>query len=431
MKKGIGLLLVLGMLVGAAACDYSEDETNIYGPVNRAEDITARPATFTNSVTSLAFTTFSSTTLISDDVEWYVDNFWYNGVVTDATMAYVKFTSSYSMTYSSWNDAFDSYGMLNVIAGGLGQPYNGVTTGVEFEDWNRELVFGAQNLMGVDVTRKLYANPNGSHPEHNDFLRWLEILTNNTGSPLTVNVVIGGDMGSDDATRVVATSDDDAIPEPGDDWFITKENTSIYTSSLDPIVVHLVDGSMGYSEVDNLIAAWTSSMGTLPILSFWTTGWSTTPYATSTMTQSAYTDAVLYSWTGVTLEPGETKVLMHLALLSAPNAMWYSTGTGEAIEAAKNVMQAGAEVIAGMDADELNAVVNWPAAKKNCNIQGPAGAVDAGVLVGAVNETTDATAQSYSLPDGSFGICLNAAEGDWIQIWVDGRRIKRVKATAE
>lgn len=429
MKKGIGLLAVLVMLAVIASCDYSSHDKTILGPLAAKEKITARPATFDTSVTSETWTTYSTADLYSDDMDVEADDtpsYRGKGIVDWITIAYANFNSSgEDLTYSSIGGGLSSYGFLHILNGNQGQPYTEHTTGVVMEDADHEMKYPVQNMVGgLDVSRKLYVNPWGSVFTKDDFVRWLEILTNNTGSPITVDVVIGGYMY--EGNQVRASSDGDGVAEAEDDnWFI-MDDYSIWTSS-QILVGILMDGSMGYSEVDNIVAA--TSTGT--VLNFWATGWTTSAYDTSTMTMTPGSQSVLFTWTGVTLNPGETKILMHLANLTPQYVNLWSKGAPDAIEGAQMLDSAPPEVVASMDADEINAVVNWPAARKNCNITGPEKSVAAGVLVTALNETALTTAQSYSLPDGSFGICLDAAEGDMIKLTVDGKLVRRVKVTEE
>jgi len=134
----------------------------------------------------------------------------------------------------------------------------------------------------------------------------------------------------------------------------------------------------------------------------------------------------------VTVNPGETKILMHLELLQLPWAVvdknFASAGLQDAIKTAQMDSSAPAEIIKGMSADEINNVTNFPAAAHNCNVTGPAKSVKPGVVVEVDNETAATSASSYSLPDGSFGVCINAAEKDVIKIYADGKLKKTMKA---
>ncbi|GEM_PF-3309941 len=390
-------LAFAGMMIG---CDDSSGR----------DPITASAATYQSSTTSTTFTAFSSTTWTYDVVEWSgIDS---QGAVTEATIYYDPITG----TTTAATDAFDTIGLLHIQDDTYGQPYNPQTTGVVLEDSDRELVLPAQNLMGIDVERKLYANPTATHEGKDAFMRWLEILTNNTTEPITVNVVIGGDLGSDDSTEIIGTADGDLIVEDGvDNWFITGDDTVSGTFG-DPIVGHLLDGSLAFDGVDNLVTFTTTGQTGFY---YSTTGYTTTPYTVTTMTTLSHSpEDLIYSWTGVTLATGETKIIMHLEILTLENTLsTQSAGLPDAIDAAEALESAPASVVAGMDADEINAVVNWPAARNNGNVLGVANSVTANTLVTVTNVTQDTTAQSYSLSDGSFGVCIDAAVGD--QILVD------------
>lgn len=360
------LVLMLALVVFAVGCGGGDDNEATTSPY-----ITATAANFPAS-TPTPITTFSSTTLSNSWVEW--SSISSQGAISDGTLMWTTVTTGGITNGYSNSDAFDTYGLLHVhadVSGTMmGQPYNPVFTGVAFEDNSYELAFPVRNLMGADVSRKVYANLDANYTNKQFFARWLEILTNNTPNPITVNVVIGGNVGSDSNTQVVASQDGDLLPEADDNWIVTGDHTASATVFWDPLVGHLFDGNGGADGMDNLVGLVTTS----PIaLSFWTTGWTVTPYNVSTMTMALSTDSLVYSWTGVELQPGETKAIMHLALLGVGNVVpGVSNGLSDMTASSDALVNTPPAVLAGMDADEINAVVNWPLAVLYCNVRGAA-----------------------------------------------------------
>jgi hypothetical protein len=79
------------------------------------------------------------------------------------------------------------------------------------------LVTNTQTLAGLNVSRQVTVPNTGSQ----DFARTVDYFQNPTSSPITTTVHIAGNLGSDAATRVFATSSGDSSPSPNDIWFGT------------------------------------------------------------------------------------------------------------------------------------------------------------------------------------------------------------------
>jgi hypothetical protein len=79
------------------------------------------------------------------------------------------------------------------------------------------LVTPNQTLSGLNVSRQVTVPNTGSQ----DFARTVDYFQNPTSSPITTTVHIVGNLGSDAATRVFATSSGDSLPSPSDEWFGT------------------------------------------------------------------------------------------------------------------------------------------------------------------------------------------------------------------
>ena len=72
-----------------------------------------------------------------------------------------------------------------------------------------------------------------------DFARTIDTFTNSTGSAITTSVNIVGNLGSDAATNVFATSDGSGIVSPNDQWIGTDDASD---GSGTPAVIHFIHG---------------------------------------------------------------------------------------------------------------------------------------------------------------------------------------------
>lgn len=117
-------------------------------------------------------------------------------------------------------DAFDTFLEIDDVDDGTTSPTFPNQANADLED-DREVVYGPENLVGLDVTRKVYV------PEEEDlgFARWLDIFENNTGSDITVFVLIEGDLGSDEDNPFVLESDTgDLFVSTADLWWINCQD---------------------------------------------------------------------------------------------------------------------------------------------------------------------------------------------------------------
>lgn len=175
-----------------------------------------------------------------------------SGAASEASFSHAvnATTSGGGTTASSLNDAFDGYNNLclsfdNSVApcevdnenfaiysnnGQVTTECLGPVSGV-----NRQVVFNPQDIGNIRVQRKVFV------PDNDQFARWLNIFTNTGGSPQTVTAVISNDLGSDNNTVVVTSSNGNASAEPTDSWVTTFQNYSGNTST-DPRLGHVVQG---------------------------------------------------------------------------------------------------------------------------------------------------------------------------------------------
>ncbi len=187
------------------------------------------------------------------------------------------------------SNAFDGLNRLQVNGSSFAP-----TASLVLVDENRTLATSAQSLSSLNVSRKVTVPNSGSQ----DFARTIDVYTNPTGSPITTSLVSFGNLGSDAATTVFATSDGDLIVEPTDLWFGTDDANA---SGGTPALVHLLHG----------------------------------PFGLQPSSVSVIEDNVQWSYS-LTVAPGETKRIASFTVLGttrqqaidAANALVTSTGFG-------------------------------------------------------------------------------------------------------
>lgn len=130
-----------------------------------------------------------------------------------------------------------------------------------------------QTMSGLTVSREAFV------PSTEHWARYLDVLTNPTGSPITVSVRIGGNLGSDSSTVCFNTSDGDSVFDIGDIWLMTNDDGD----HSDPSLGH-VFASHGAAE---------------HVSSVYCLNGDDNPY---------------YEWGNVIINPGQTKVFMHYAV---------------------------------------------------------------------------------------------------------------------
>lgn len=127
------------------------------------------------------------------------------------------------------SDAYDGGHLLSIDNTGFVNFRQAVT-----EDNGREFRIGSQTINTLQVSRKAFVSDNEA------FIRYLEILTNPTGSDINVTVRLNTNLGSDASTRLVATSNGDSVVTAADDYLITDDSTSEGVG--DPAMVHVFSG---------------------------------------------------------------------------------------------------------------------------------------------------------------------------------------------
>ncbi len=175
--------------------------------------------------------------------------------------------------------------------------------GAATEDNGREVVLGSSApVEGLEITRKIYI------PENQSWARFLEIVTNVSDAPINYTVDIETNLGYDGDTVVVATSSGDTNFTTDDLWIVTDDSSD---SGGDPTLLHLIAGLGGEG-------------------------------ATRTSLNS---DRLSYEY-DLTLAPGETQIVMHLAA--------QNQNLADAQAKARNL-----DWVAGMSASEKQQLVNF------------------------------------------------------------------------
>ncbi len=221
------------------------------------------------------------------------------------------------------NNAFDGLNRLQVN----GVDYTPLAAQtITTADNNRTVVTPVVAMSGLSVSREITVPNAGSE----DFARTIDVFTNSTGSDITVPVRIVGNLGSDGATTVFATSDGDTIVEPTDTWFGTDEADGSGT----PAIVHSFRNTYGKVPTnvqvvgDNVVldysltvpAGQTASLAHFTVLA--------TTRATAITAVGALTAGAQFAGqAGQFLTAGEQASLANFTIGFAPTALSLSTTT--------------------------------------------------------------------------------------------------------
>ncbi len=289
---------------------------------------------------------------------------------------------------------------LDVISGATATRFGGASFAT-VEDKGREISVHQDNVGGLSVTRKVFV------PAAGYFARYLEILTNPTDAPATVDVRVSShilrDNGSDAAPAIITTSSGDGQLDVADQptrdrWVVIDD-----LQPGDPFVVQglpatafVFDGSNGARAVSS--AAFAASDPLIPL----------------------GPRELGYQWSAITIQPGATVALMHFAV--------QETTRPAAQGAAERLLQLPPEALAGLSPEELAEVENFavpqdgvsalaPLAPLTGTIGGRALASDASTPVGAVpvrfqsgNILFGRTYQTTTAADGSFSFASTTTD---------------------
>jgi IPTL-CTERM motif len=190
-----------------------------------------------------------------------------SGAMSEAsyTQAVAATTLNGGTTSSTLNDAFDGYNSICISPTGAtgpcqtgkpgrsgaraktALPAKGFPTYVMYnqngpattECNGRQVVLPPQTIAVVNgtiqVSRKVFV------PSNDSFGRWLNIVTNPGTSPVTFNLIVFHNLGSDSNTKIVTSSNGNNTAETSDTWINSFQNYSGTTSS-DVRLGHVLQG---------------------------------------------------------------------------------------------------------------------------------------------------------------------------------------------
>jgi uncharacterized repeat protein (TIGR01451 family) len=241
----------------------------------------------------------------------------------------VASTAGGGVTNSTLSDMFDGYqGMCVSFTNATGPCQTGnlaysfynqngaaafdATVPVGATCTNRQIALPAKTIGALSVRRKIFV------PTNDQFIRWMDLFTNTSASPVTFTMITSNNLGSDANTRIVSSSNGDNVAQTTDTWVSTFQNFSGTTSS-DPRIGHVLQGIGAPTPVANIYFA----------------DGDDNPYW-------------VYS---ITLAPGQTKTILNFA-------------TGQGTKAAANAKAAALALLPAnatqcMSATELGQVVNF------------------------------------------------------------------------
>jgi 5-hydroxyisourate hydrolase-like protein (transthyretin family) len=226
--------------------------------------------------------------------------------------------------------------LLDIIAGGTPVRFTGAGIPTT-ENGGREIATRQSGVAGLNVTRKMFV------PSAGYFGRWLEILSNPTAAPITVDVrvtsLVGTNLAAHPVASIIATSSGDTVldvtsPDTADRWIVlddAKDNDPNLpiggaADSGIPAVAFVFDGAGG---------AQRAGQATLTIDP-------NSSLARNTMT---------YTWQSVTIPAGQSVALMHFGVRQMSRA--------GATASADRLAQLPPEAIAGLNPDEIPLVRNF------------------------------------------------------------------------
>jgi uncharacterized repeat protein (TIGR01451 family) len=131
-------------------------------------------------------------------------------------------------------NAFDGMNRLQVG----GADYAPAVAAANLADSGQSVLLPSQTLAGLAVSRKVTVPACGTQ----DFARTIDSFTNSTANSITTTVTIVGNLGSDAATTVFATSDGTGVVSPNDQWIGTDDATD---NGGTPAVISFIHGPLG------------------------------------------------------------------------------------------------------------------------------------------------------------------------------------------
>jgi hypothetical protein len=290
-----------------------------------------------------------------------------SGAMTEAsyTAAVAATTLNGGTTSSTLNDAFDGYNAICVSATGTGPcpskgggggkglgattalptkgaaatyiPYN-LNGPATTECGGRQVVTPVQTMnLGtstIEVSRKIFV------PSNDSFGRWLNIVKNTGAAPVTFNLITANNLGSDDNTEIVTSSNGNNTAEITDTWITSFQSYSGTTSS-DVRLGHVLQGPGASNPVTFI---------------FFADG-NESPY-----------------WTyNITLAPGETRIIANF-VVGQPSKAAAATKSAQLVGLPANAVQC-------LTPAERNAITNFGPVAPPVPTLGQTGLVALGILL--------------------------------------------------
>lgn len=271
-----------------------------------------------------------------------------SGAASEAsyTHAVTASTSAGGTTVTTLSDAFDGYYSIAIslddsvgpVSTGSASYYiynqNGVGT---TECSGRQVVLNPQVLNGIQVSRKIFV------PANDAFCRWLNIFTNQDSVARTFNVISCNNFGSDSNNIITNTSDGDTTAELTDTWVTTMQNYTGSTSP-DPRLGHIMWGPGAPTGLVNI--------------------------------NFANGDDNPYWAYRLTLQPGQTAIIMHFAV-AQPSKAAADAKCAQLVALPVNATQC-------MTATEMSQVVNFAMGNHTVRFTAGAGGIVEGNKVQVV-----------------------------------------------
>lgn len=242
------------------------------------------------------------------------------------------------------NDAYDGGLVFN--------GFSSFTTG-ETEDNDREVAIGPVTIGDIQLTRKIYV------PENQAWARFLEIVTNTGTVATNYTVNLSTNLGSDGSTVVVNTSSGDTTFATDDTWIVTDDTSDGLGN---PTTLHVIAGQGGVQPT----------------------------------TVSQNDDNLNYQY-NLTLQPGETQIVMHFAAQNQDRAT--------ALAKAPQLASLGVAALEGVSGEELAQVINFVSEGLFINdvtvVEGNSGTTDAIFTVSLLESNAETVTVDYETVDGT------------------------------
>ncbi|NPV51318.1 MAG: hypothetical protein HPY60_09010 [Candidatus Methanofastidiosum sp.] len=261
---------------------------------------------FSILITLLVFgSIFGVTSIFGEDLDLEIKDFNIYGFDTEYGHIYDAESKDGSLT-----DTYYDYAFILYVDG---DEYDDASDNYTTEADGREYALDTEIMSDLIVYRKVY------FPEDRNWIRYLEILHNPTSSPITVYVEIDTTLGSGSDTRCVKTSSGDTLADVNDYWVVSDDEYGGNTKSR-PSLSHVWDGPGGADRIDYL---------------------------------SGLNDEngdMYYRWDDVTINPGQTVVLMHFG--------GFEMNNNNAIALAEDLYNYKDDKMK-YDLQEINQIINW------------------------------------------------------------------------